>query len=228
MNSQLCFLCSSGGATELWTPFSSETIHNLEPTVLETRHNDRTLRNQQPHDTSTYLLVNCKLLQSPQRSEGLLTATPSSLCSPHALQVSSETLVRRFWHAQTLCVPTTLNLMRIFSAADTCASGQSLRTKRLYVDQSADNHCRASPWGNQSRVQLSSSLWPKRHFPPKLQRGSVSSKQGHFPTLCQLHQMSLNSFKHSPRGNSGQWPPGRVHLHKESSVCGTDTPFSTR
>lgn len=47
--------------------------------------------------------VSYKLLQSPQWPKGLLPATHSSLCSPHALQVSGETLVQRF------CVPTTLN-----------------------------------------------------------------------------------------------------------------------
>lgn len=129
--------------------------------------------------------VSYKLVQSPQWPKGLLPATHSSLCSPHALQVSGETLVQRF------CVPTTLNSKRIFSAINTYASGQCLLMERLHVDQSADRHCRASPRGNHSRVQLSSSLRPKRYFPPKLQPGSVSSKQGQFPTSCLLHQRSL-------------------------------------
>lgn len=89
------------------------------------------VRNKNPHDTSTYLSVNYKLLQSPQRSKGLLTATQSSLCPPHALQVSREALVQRFWYAQTLCVPATLNVKRIFPAVDTCALGQYLQAKRL-------------------------------------------------------------------------------------------------
>lgn len=89
-------------------------MHNLESRVSETIYNDHTLRNKKPHDTSTYLSVNCKLLQSPQWSKGLLTATHSLLCSPHAPQVSNETLMWRF------CVPTTEFQAYILSSQHLC------------------------------------------------------------------------------------------------------------
>lgn len=41
---------------------------------------------------------------------------------------------KRFLDALTLCVPSVMDVKHMFSAADTYALGQSLRTERLYPD----------------------------------------------------------------------------------------------
>lgn len=166
-------------------------------------------------------IVNCC---KPSVAKGFAASNSFlTLLSPCS-EGSGETLARRFH------VPTTRTLTPILSAADIYASGQSLRTERLYADQSADSHCRASPWGNHSRVQLSSSLRPQRHFPSKLSRGSASSKRGHFPRSRQLHQRSLKLTlsNSTPEGTQGNKHQAVSTSTDKSSVCGTDTPFPTR
>lgn len=112
---------------------------------------------------------------------------------------SGETLARRFH------VPTTRTLTPILSAAHIYASGQSLWTERLYADQSADSCCRASAWGNHSRVQLSSSLRPQ--ILPIKTITWISVQQARTcpqVTSATSEEPQTDSFKLNPRGNSGQ------------------------
>lgn len=190
-------------------------------------------KEQNPHDTNTYLSASCKrFAANPSAIRGLAGSNPFlALVSPQALRVSSEALAWRSLDARTLCVPTTVNSKHIFSAADTYALGHSLWTESLHSHCSVSSQLPVLPRGeNPSRAGRSSppGLQPRRHIPPRLRHGSAARLCGCRPTSgpAASAESQGGCFEPSRRGNSGRRPspPRKPPLQHGHPLCPPSEP----